>query len=92
MTSADLFTLGCIIAGLLLVALTLGSSFLGRLPLSAAMLYLALGVAIGPMGWGLPQAGWPWATRWAPAWAASSSTCACATARRWTRTSSSPWG
>ena len=53
MTSPDLFTLGCIIAGLLLVALTLGSSFLARLPLSAAMLYLALGVAIGPMGWGL---------------------------------------
>ena len=53
MTSPDLFTLGCVIAGLLLVALTLGSSFLARLPLSAAMLYLALGVAIGPMGWGL---------------------------------------
>ena len=53
MTSPDLFTLGCVIAGLLLVALTLGSSFLSRLPLSAAMLYLALGVAIGPMGWGL---------------------------------------
>ena len=53
MTSPDLFTLGCIIAGLMLVALTLGSSFLARLPLSAAMLYLALGVAIGPMGWGL---------------------------------------
>ena len=53
MTGPDLFTLGCVIAGLLLVALTLGSSFLARLPLSAAMLYLALGVAVGPMGWGL---------------------------------------
>ena len=53
MSSPDPFTLGCIIAGLLLVALTLGGSFLARLPLSAAMLYLALGVAVGPMGWGL---------------------------------------
>lgn len=53
MSSPDLFTLGCVIAGLLLVALTLGGSFLARLPLSAAMLYLALGVAVGPMGWGL---------------------------------------
>ena len=53
MSSPDPFTLGCIIAGLLLVALTLGGSFLARQPLSAAMLYLALGVAVGPMGWGL---------------------------------------
>jgi NhaP-type Na+/H+ or K+/H+ antiporter len=53
MSSPDLFTLGCLIAGLLLVAMTLGSSFLTRLPLSAAMLYLALGVALGPMGWSL---------------------------------------
>jgi len=53
MSSPDLFTLGCVIAGLLLVVMTLGGSFLSRLPLSAAMLYLALGVAIGPLGWGL---------------------------------------
>ena len=49
----DLFTIACLIAGVLLVGMTLASSFLARLPLSAAMLYLALGVAVGPLGWGL---------------------------------------
>ena len=44
------FTLGCIILGLLLIAMTMGSSFLSRLPLSAAMLYMGVGVVIGPMG------------------------------------------
>ncbi len=53
MDAPDLFTIGCLIAGALLMALTLGSSFLNRLPLSPAMLYLALGVAVGPAGWGL---------------------------------------
>lgn len=47
------FTLGCIIVGLLLIAMTLGGSFLARLPLSAPMLYLGVGIAIGPIGWGL---------------------------------------
>ena len=53
MYEPDSFTLGCIIVGTLLIAKTLGSSFIARLPLSAAMLYLAVGVAIGPWGWGL---------------------------------------
>ena len=53
MTEPDAFTLGCIIVGTLLVAKTLGGSFIDRLPLSAAMLYLAVGMAIGPWGWGL---------------------------------------
>ncbi|WP_309678730.1 cation:proton antiporter, partial [Polaromonas sp.] len=47
------FTLGCIIVGALLIAVTLGGSFIARLPLSAAMLYLGVGVAIGPLGLGL---------------------------------------
>ncbi|MDB5744710.1 MAG: sodium/proton antiporter, family [Polaromonas sp.] len=47
------FILGCIIIGLLLIAMTLGRSFISRLPLSAAMLYLGVGVAIGPLGLGL---------------------------------------
>ena len=34
------FTLACIVAGALLIAMTLGGSFIKRLPLSAAMLYL----------------------------------------------------
>ena len=53
MYEPDAFTLGCIIVGTLLIAKTLGGSFITRLPLSAAMLYLAVGVAIGPWGWGL---------------------------------------
>ena len=53
MTEPTAFTLGCIIFGLLLIAMTMGSSFLARLPLSAAMLYLAVGVGIGPLGLGL---------------------------------------
>ena len=47
------FTLGCIIVGVLLIAMTLGGSFIARLPLSSAMLYLIAGLAIGPLGWGL---------------------------------------
>ena len=39
--------------GVLLVVMTLGGSFISRLPLSAAMLYLGVGMAIGPWGWGL---------------------------------------
>ena len=50
MTAPADFTLGCIIVGLLLIAMTMGSSFLARLPLSAAMLYLAAGIGIGPLG------------------------------------------
>ena len=53
MYEPDAFTLGCIIVGTLLIAKTLGGSFINRLPLSAAMLYLAVGVAVGPWGWGL---------------------------------------
>ncbi|MDQ3059401.1 MAG: cation:proton antiporter [Pseudomonadota bacterium] len=49
------FTLGCIIVGLLLIAMTMGGSFLSRLPLSAAMLYLGVGMAIGPLGLDLLQ-------------------------------------
>jgi NhaP-type Na+/H+ or K+/H+ antiporter len=47
------FTLACIVAGALLIAMTLGGSFIARLPLSAAMLYLGVGVAISPVGLGL---------------------------------------
>ena len=53
MNEPTTFTLACIIVGLLLIAMTLAGSFVARLPLSAAMLYLGAGVAIGPMGLGL---------------------------------------
>jgi len=53
MDGPDAFTLGCIIVGILLIAKMMGGSFIARLPLSAAMLYLAVGIAVGPWGWGL---------------------------------------
>ena len=53
MTEPSAFTMGCIIMGMLLIAKTLGGSYLARLPLSAAMLYLGVGMAIGPWGLGL---------------------------------------
>ena len=53
MTANDTFFWGCVVFGTLLIAKTLGGSFIARLPMSTAMLYLAVGVAIGPMGWGL---------------------------------------
>jgi len=47
------FTLSCIVIGVLLIAMTMGGSFIARLPLSAAMLYLAVGYGIGPAVLGL---------------------------------------
>ena len=42
-----------VLAGLLFVVMALGGSVLKRLPLSTALLYLALGVALGGSGFGL---------------------------------------
>ena len=53
MIEVTAFTLGCIIVGVLLIAMTVGGSLISRLPLSAAMLYLGVGMAIGPLGLGL---------------------------------------
>jgi NhaP-type Na+/H+ or K+/H+ antiporter len=53
MMDGDAFTLGFMVVGLLLIAMTLGGSFIARLPMSSAMLYLGVGVAIGPLGLGL---------------------------------------
>lgn len=50
MNEPTTFTLACIVAGALLIAMTLGGSFIARLPLSSAMLYLGVGVAISPVG------------------------------------------
>jgi sodium/hydrogen antiporter len=47
------FALWCVIVGLLLVLMALSGSVLKRLPLSTAMLYLAVGVAVSPLGLGL---------------------------------------
>ena len=43
----------CIVVGVLLIAMTMGGSYIARLPLSSAMLYLAVGFGIGPAGLGL---------------------------------------
>ena len=53
MSDHQLFTLSFIVVGVLLIVMTMTSSFIARLPLSAAMLYLAVGVGIGPAGLGL---------------------------------------
>ncbi len=50
MDEAHAFTLACIVIGVLLIAMTMGGSFVARLPLSAAMLYLVAGYGIGPAG------------------------------------------
>ena len=55
MNEVTAFTLGCIIVGVLLIVMTLSGSFISRLPLSAPMLYLGVGVAIGPLGLRLLQ-------------------------------------
>jgi len=49
------FMVWCIVVGVLLIAMTMGGSFVARLPLSAAMLYLAVGYGIGPAGIGLVE-------------------------------------
>ena len=53
MSESLIFTLSFIVVGVLLIVMTMGSSFIARLPLSAAMLYLLVGVGIGPDGLGL---------------------------------------
>ena len=53
MDSDQVFTLTCALLGLLLIVMTFAQSFIARLPLSAAMLYLIVGIGIGPWGIGL---------------------------------------
>ncbi len=55
MNESTAFMLACIIVGTLLIGKTLVGSFISRLPLSAAMVYLGVGIAIGPMGFGLTR-------------------------------------
>lgn len=49
------FTLSCIVVGALLIAITLTSSLLKRLPLNTTILYLGVGFGNGPTGLGLIQ-------------------------------------
>ena len=45
------FAAWSLVVGLMLITLVLSGTFLKRLPLSTAMLYLAAGVVLGPAGW-----------------------------------------
>src|SRR5688572_914725 len=47
------FNLWFVIAGVLFIAMALGSTLLKRLPLTTGLLYLTVGVAVGPEGLGL---------------------------------------
>lgn len=58
------FATWAVIVGALLVGIALTSSLVSRLPVSAAMLYLGAGVALGPAGFGLLDVDpleWRWA-------------------------------
>jgi sodium/hydrogen antiporter len=50
------FAIWISIVGALLIAVALFGTVLKRLPLSTSMLYLAVGFALGPAGWGLMSA------------------------------------
>lgn len=50
MFALDDFTQASLVLGVLLIVMTLSSSFISRLPLSAAMLYLLVGIGLGPTG------------------------------------------
>ena len=47
------FAVWSVIVGVLLVVMALSGSVLARLPLSTAMLYLLVGIAVSPWGVGL---------------------------------------
>ena len=45
------FAIWAVLLGVLLTTMTLAGTSLRRLPVSTAMLYLAVGYALGPAGW-----------------------------------------
>ncbi len=47
------FAIWALVIGALLITMALSSTLLKRLPLSTAMLYLAAGALLGPLGWAL---------------------------------------
>ncbi|WP_017652572.1 cation:proton antiporter [Fortiea contorta] len=51
----DIYILELLVIGLLLLAVTLGSGWIARLPLSFALIYLLVGIVLGPYGIGLIQ-------------------------------------
>jgi sodium/hydrogen antiporter len=51
----DIYILDLLVIGFLLLFVTLGSGWIGRLPFSYALIYLCVGVALGPYGFHLIQ-------------------------------------
>jgi sodium/hydrogen antiporter len=51
----DIYILDLLVIGLLLLIVTLGSGWISRLPLSFALIYLLVGIFLGPYGIGLIQ-------------------------------------
>lgn len=49
----DIYILNLLFIGLLLLLVTLGSGWISRLPLSFALIYLVVGIFVGPYGLGL---------------------------------------
>ena len=49
----DIYILDLLVIGLLLLAVTLGSGWIGRLPLSYALIYLVVGFILSPYGFNL---------------------------------------
>jgi len=52
---ADVYIINLLIVGLLLLFVTLASGWISRLPLSFALIYLVVGIILGPYGFGLIQ-------------------------------------
>ena len=50
MDSALAFTVAYVVVGTLLILMSLSQSYIARLPLSSAMLYLLVGLGMGPLG------------------------------------------
>lgn len=51
----DVYILDLLVIGLLLLMVTLGSGWISRLPLSFALIYLIVGIVLGPYGYKLIQ-------------------------------------
>ena len=51
----DIYILDLLVIGLLLLLVTLGSGWISRLPLSFALIYLVVGIILGPYGFKLIQ-------------------------------------
>ncbi len=51
----DIYLLDLLVIGLLLLLITLGSGWIARLPISYALIYLVVGIALSPYGFNLIQ-------------------------------------